>query len=97
MFPLVVNEPSLLRLADEALASNKMIGLFSVRPTGSDEIDGTTVAEVLATAERRYGSGFSRVLPTCKVWVNGNDAGPDTAVGPYDEVAVLPPVSGGTT
>ena len=65
--------------------------------TGTDEIEGTTVAEVLAIAERRYGSGFSRVLPTCKVWVNGDDAGPDTAVGPHDEVAVLPPVSGGTT
>ncbi len=65
--------------------------------TGTDEIEGTTVAEVLAIAERRYGSGFSRVLPTCKVWVNGDDAGPDTAVGPHDEVAVLPPVSGGAT
>ena len=65
--------------------------------TGSDVIDGTTVAEVLATAERRYGSGFSQLLPTCKVWVNGDDALPETSVGPHDEVAVLPPVSGGTT
>jgi ATP-dependent Lon protease len=31
MFPLVVSEPSLLELADEALAGRKMIGLFSVK------------------------------------------------------------------
>lgn len=65
--------------------------------TGADVIDGATVAEVLSQAERRYGRVFSELLPSCTVWVNGDDAGPDTAVGPHDEVAVLPPVSGGTT
>ncbi len=65
--------------------------------TGADVIEGATVGEVLARAEQRYGAVFSQILPTCKVWVNGDDAGPDTAVGPDDEVAVLPPVSGGTT
>ena len=63
--------------------------------TGRDDVDGATVADVLATAERRYGQQFSDVLVTCRIWVNGNSATPDTAVGPHDEVAVLPPVSGG--
>jgi sulfur-carrier protein len=63
--------------------------------TGTDVVDGTTVAEVLAEAERRYGQRFSDVLPTCRIWVNGDTAHPDTKVGPRDEVAVLPPVSGG--
>jgi sulfur-carrier protein len=63
--------------------------------TGRDDVDGATVADVLATAERRYGQQFSDVLATCRIWVNGNSATPDTAVGPHDEVAVLPPVSGG--
>jgi len=63
--------------------------------TGRDDVDGATVADVLATAERRYGQQFSDVLATCRIWVNGNAATPDTAVGPHDEVAVLPPVSGG--
>jgi molybdopterin converting factor small subunit len=35
------------------------------------------------------------VLATCKVWVNGDDADACTAVNEADEVAVLPPVSGG--
>lgn len=65
--------------------------------TGSDVIDGDTVAEVLRAAEDRYGQRFSDVLTTCRVWVNGNDAAPETALGPDDELAVLPPVSGGTT
>ncbi len=65
--------------------------------TGSDVIAGDTVAEVLRAAEDRYGPRFTEVLGTCRVWVNGNDVAPDTALGPDDEVAVLPPVSGGTT
>ena len=63
--------------------------------TGSDVVEGATVADVLAAAERRYGPRFSDVLASCRIWVNGETAGPDTAVGPHDEVAVLPPVSGG--
>jgi molybdopterin converting factor small subunit len=63
--------------------------------TGRDVIDGTTVAEVLAAATTRYGEAFSAVLPTCRIWVNGEPAGPSTGVGAADEVAVLPPVSGG--
>jgi len=65
--------------------------------TGTDVIDGATVAEVLESAERRYGAGFGDVLRTCKVWVNGDAAELDHQVGPDDELAVLPPVSGGTT
>jgi molybdopterin synthase sulfur carrier subunit len=63
--------------------------------TGRDEVDGETVAEVLALAETRYGPHFASVLRTCRIWVNGDSAVPDTAVSPSDEVAVLPPVSGG--
>lgn len=65
--------------------------------TGTDVIDAATVADVLRVARDRYSDRFADVLPTCRIWVNGEDAGPDTAVGPDDEVAVLPPVSGGAT
>ena len=63
--------------------------------TGSDSVDGATVADVLAAAEQRYGQRFSDVLSTCRIWVNGDDVAVDAIVGPNDEVAVLPPVSGG--
>jgi molybdopterin converting factor small subunit len=65
--------------------------------TGADVFDGVTVREVLCAAEGRYGRQFSEVLATCRVWVNGDDVPADTPLGPDDEVAVLPPVSGGTT
>lgn len=58
-------------------------------------IEGDTVGEVLAAATDKFGEHFAALLPTCKVWVNGDPATDDTAVGSTDEVAVLPPVSGG--
>jgi len=65
--------------------------------TGTDVRDGATVAEVLQAAQQRYGERFAEVLTTCRVWVNGDDVPADTTVGPDDELAVLPPVSGGAT
>lgn len=62
---------------------------------GHDVVDGSTVGEVLDSAVARYGSAFDRVLATCRVWVNGEAAGRDAPVRSDDEVAVLPPVSGG--
>lgn len=64
--------------------------------TGRDTVAGFTVAEVLAAASDRYGDRFVAVLSTCRVWVNGEPAEGETAVGDSDEVAVLPPVSGGS-
>jgi MoaD family protein len=64
--------------------------------TGRDEVPGTTVGAVLAEASARYGSDFAAVLEVCRVWVNGDTADESTPVNDDDEVAVLPPVSGGT-
>jgi len=53
------------------------------------------VGELLAVASERYGAQFIDVLETCRVWVNGESASADTIITAKDEVAVLPPVSGG--
>ena len=63
--------------------------------TGRDTVEGETVGDVLAEARRRYGEGFAAVLVRCKVWRNGAPTTDAEPVGPADEVAVLPPVSGG--
>jgi molybdopterin converting factor small subunit len=63
--------------------------------TGRDEVPGATVGEVLDEARRRYGEGFASVLAASRVWRNGEPVADDESVGPGDEVAVLPPVSGG--
>ena len=60
-----------------------------------DELPGTTLEEVLAAARHRYGERFAGVLATSRVWVNGEPVAPGAPVAPGDEVAVLPPVSGG--
>lgn len=60
-----------------------------------DEFDGDTVAAVLQGAVARYGADFERVLSVSQIWVNGNAAALSDSVGPYDEIAVLPPISGG--
>lgn len=63
--------------------------------TDRDVIDAATVGAVLDVARQRYGPTFGEILDTCKIWVNGEPVDLDTPVGPDDEVAVLPPVSGG--
>lgn len=63
--------------------------------TGTAGIGGSTVGEVLDAAVARFGPGFGTVLATSAVWLNGEPAGRDEPVGERDEVAVLPPVSGG--
>jgi sulfur-carrier protein len=63
--------------------------------TGRDEMPGDNVGDVLGHARNRYGDGFAAVLGSCRIWVNGESADQHTPVGANDEVAVLPPVSGG--
>jgi len=60
------------------------------------EIPGASVGEVLAEAGRRFGARFTGGLSSAQVWVNGHHAGEETPVGDGDEVALIPPVSGGT-
>jgi len=62
---------------------------------GSDTIEADDVGALLDEACRRYGAAFVAVLATCRVWCNGEEADRDTVIGASDEVAVLPPVSGG--
>jgi molybdopterin synthase sulfur carrier subunit len=63
--------------------------------TGRDTIEGGTVEGILRVACERYGGDFAGLLETCNIWVNGEPAGPDHRVTDADEVAILPPVSGG--
>jgi molybdopterin converting factor small subunit len=62
---------------------------------GSDTFPEKSVEDLLAAAVLRYGPSFAEVLTTCRVWLNGEEVGRDAALSDSDEVAVLPPVSGG--
>jgi molybdopterin synthase sulfur carrier subunit len=63
--------------------------------TGRDTVPGATVGAVLEEATRRYGDDFAAVLVSSRVWRNGEPAEAGDPVADADEVAVLPPVSGG--
>jgi sulfur-carrier protein len=54
-----------------------------------------TVADMLAAACDEFGVEFARLLPHCRVWVDGEQAEPEDEISDGNEVAVLPPVSGG--
>jgi ATP-dependent Lon protease len=54
MFPLLANEPHLVELADEALAGNKVIGLFTVPP---DEKETPGIRKMIVAPEKRDGLG----------------------------------------
>jgi sulfur-carrier protein len=67
---------------------------------GHDEFEpsrAATVGALLDSATEAYGTTFAQVLATSRVWVNGDEpsAGRATVLADGDEVAVLPPVSGG--
>ena len=61
-----------------------------------DDVEAATVAEALDIARARYGSQFGAVLNRSRVWVNGEPTALDRQLCAGDEVAVLPPVSGGS-
>lgn len=59
------------------------------------DLAGETVGDVLDEAIHRFGEPFAAVLAGSKVWLNGSPAERATPVSTGDEVAILPPVSGG--
>lgn len=63
----------------------------------ADDIPAGSLGELLDRACADYGEEFAAVLATAAVWINGEEpvAGRDTVLAAGDEVAVLPPVSGG--
>ena len=60
------------------------------------DFDAETVGEVVGLAVEKFGPDFASILPACRIWVNGNPAKEDDKVFDSDEVAILPPVSGGS-
>lgn len=63
--------------------------------TGRTEMRAATVGQVIDVAGTRYGPGWAHIAGHSRVWVNGEPADASHTLCDGDEVAVLPPVSGG--
>lgn len=61
---------------------------------GRIETSAATVGQAIAAVVGDH-PDLAAVLPTCAIWLNGDPANDDTPIAAGDEVAVLPPVSGG--
>jgi MoaD family protein len=59
------------------------------------DADAPTVGALLDELSARFGPAFDRVMRAGTVVVNGETAGREVELRPDDEVALLPPVSGG--
>jgi MoaD family protein len=64
---------------------------------GASEVEssGTTVGEIVDELSARYGDRFAKIAAVGSFVVNGERARRDVPVAEGDEVALLPPVSGG--
>lgn len=70
-------------------------GLRDAAGVSRVEIPGSTVDDVISTAVDRFGPAFESGLQRSRIWVNGEEADRSTPVGDGDELALIPPVSGG--
>jgi MoaD family protein len=59
------------------------------------EAEGRSAGEVVDALSGRFGERFAQIAAVGSVVVNGERASRTTAVAAGDEVALLPPVSGG--
>jgi sulfur-carrier protein len=59
------------------------------------EAAGKTVGDVVDALGERFGERFAAVAAVSSFVVNGERAGRSTPIADGDEVALLPPVSGG--
>tara|TARA_B100001559_G_scaffold40443_1_gene30057 strand:- start:994 stop:2475 length:1482 start_codon:yes stop_codon:yes gene_type:complete len=64
--------------------------------TSSLEVDVNNVSDAITEACAQFGDDFAALVPSCRIWVNGNPAEPIDSVTAQDEIALLPPVSGGS-
>lgn len=73
-------------------------GAAEAAGTDEEQIEGTSVAEVLAAAMRAHGDRLAEVLPRCSVLHAGryvDDDSDSAPVGASDTIDVLPPFAGG--
>jgi len=70
-------------------------GAREIAGNGTITFEASTVQELLVQAQDDLGEEFTQILSISRVWLNGEPVEGDSTISSGDEVAVLPPVSGG--
>ena len=63
---------------------------------GRVQLEARTVSELCDAARSQFGEEFTKGLAVSALWLNGEPVEGDPSVAAGDEVAVVPPVSGGS-
>ena len=70
-------------------------GAREIACNGTMTFEASTVQDLLVQAQDDLGEEFTQILSISRVWLNGEPVEGDSTISSGDEVAVLPPVSGG--
>ena len=70
-------------------------GAREVAGIGTASFEVETLDDLMKEAVNTYGEEFLKILNASRVWVNGESVDKNVVLVDGDEVAVLPPVSGG--
>ena len=70
-------------------------GAREIAGNGTITYEASTVQDLLVQAQADLGEEFTEILSISRVWLNGEPVEGDSRISSGDEVAVLPPVSGG--
>jgi MoaD family protein len=80
---------------DEMVRVRLFAALRELAGASEVEAEGRTAGEVADALSARFGERFGQIAAVGSLVVNGERADRTTAVAEGDEVALLPPVSGG--
>lgn len=69
--------------------------LREIAGTSHLDVEGDTIGDAVSVLAARFGPEFERRLETSRVWKNGEEGAADDPITDADELAVIPPVSGG--
>jgi MoaD family protein len=82
-------------MAEQVIKVRLFAALRELAGASEVEAEGRTAGEVADALSERFGERFAQIAAVGSLVVNGERASRATAVAAGDEVALLPPVSGG--